>query len=97
MEVDERQIAAWKEKFGDVYKYTSADGKVVFMRGPDLTILDACRSVSGGSSIRFDIALVENCWLDGDPEFKTDDAYRMGLFDWLGGIIRKVEGRLEQL
>ena len=43
------------------------------------------------------ILLLENCWLDGDKELLKDDKYRMGLFDWLGVIIKKVEGRLEEL
>jgi hypothetical protein len=90
------KIDVWKKQYGSVFGYVSDDGKVCVLRAADLNILDACRAVSGGSSIRFDIALLENCWLDGDKELLKDDKYRMGLFDWLGVII-KVEGRLEEL
>lgn len=91
------RIAEWKKQYGYVFGYVSDDGKCCVLRAPDLTILDACRIISRGSSIQFDIALLENCWLDGDPELKTEDKYRMGVFDWLGTIIKKTEGELVEL
>lgn len=97
MKWTKEQIKAYKAKYGSLYRYTSSDGKSCLLRSPNLEILDACRTISGGSSIKFDKALVENCWVDGDKELKTLDKYQMGLFDWLGGIIEKVEGELEQL
>jgi len=97
MKWTKEQIEAYKEKYGSLYKYTANDGKSCLLRSPGLEILDACRTISGGSSIKFDKALVENCWVDGDNELKTLDKYQMGLFDWLGGIIQKVDGELEEL
>ncbi len=91
------QIKMWKNQYGNIYKYTTTDGKWCVLKSPDLLTLDACKTISGGSSIKFDIALVDNCWIDGDVELKTIDKYRMGLFDWLGGIIKKVDGQLEEL
>ncbi|MHB9003518.1 MAG: hypothetical protein ACYC6C_05580 [Coriobacteriia bacterium] len=95
--VTKEVIEAWKKKFGAVYKYSTKDGKVCYLKCPDLQILDACRTISGGSSLKFDQALVDNCWLEGDLEFKTVDKYRMGLYDWLGGIVKKIDGQLEEL
>lgn len=97
MKFTKEQIKKYKNDFGSVYKYTAKDGKSCLLRSPDLNIVDACRTISNGSSIKFDIALVDNCWIEGDLELKTVDKYRMGLFDWLGGIIQKVDGELEEL
>ncbi|MDR2557040.1 MAG: hypothetical protein LBC49_04925 [Bacteroidales bacterium] len=97
MEFTKEQIEKYKRQYGSVFMYTSKDGKSCILRAPDLQILDACRTISGGSSIRFDIALVDNCWIDGDIELKTIDKYKMGLFDWLGGIIQKIDGELKEL
>lgn len=97
MDWTKEQIKKYKGEHGTLYRYTADDGKSCLLRSPDLNILDACRTVSGGSSIKFDKALVENCWVDGDEELKTVDKYQMGLFDWLGGIIQKVDGQLEEL
>lgn len=91
------QLPAWKQKYAAVFGYVSQDGKMCVLRAPDLSIIDACRTIAGSSSIKFDIALVENCWLDGDECLRKDDKYRMGLFDWLGVIILKVEGTLVEL
>ncbi|MBI9055521.1 MAG: hypothetical protein JEY96_16985 [Bacteroidales bacterium] len=97
MEFIKAQIKKYKDDFGGVYKYTTKDGKSCLLRSPDLNILDACRTISGGSSIKFDKALLDNCWLEGDEELRTIDKYQIGLFDWLGGIIQKVDGALEEL
>lgn len=97
MNFTKAKIAEYKKEYGSVFRYTAKDGKSCLLRSPDLTILDACRTISGGSSVKFDIALLDNCWIDGDEELKTVDKYKMGLFDWLGGIIQKVDGELEEL
>lgn len=91
------QLPVWKQKYSAVFGYVSEDGKMCVLRAPDLSIIDACRTIAGGSSIKFDIALVDNCWLDGDDCLRKEDKYRMGLFDWLGVIIVKVEGALVEL
>ena len=97
MKITKEHIEALKKQHGSLFQYTAVDGKSCLLKAPDLKTLDACRTIAGKSSIQFDIALVDNCWLEGDDEFKTDDSYRMGLFDWLGGIIKKVEGELVEL
>ncbi len=97
MEFTPEQIAAYKAQYGNVFRYTSKDGKCCLLKSPDLQVIDACRVISGGSSIKFDIALVDNCWIAGDEELKTKDAYRIGLFEWLGSIIKRVDGELEEL
>lgn len=91
------QIEQYKKQYGSIFKYTSDDGKQCLLKSPDLVTLDACRTISEGSSIKFDKALVDNCWIDGDQEMKTEDKYLMGLFDWLGAIITKVDGQLDEL
>lgn len=97
MEFTKEQITEFKNKYGDVHHYKAKDGKACLLKSPDLETIDACRTISGGSSIKFDKALVENCWVAGDAEFKTVTRYQLGLFDWLGAIIDKVDGEMEKL
>lgn len=90
-------IAKYKKEFDKVYRYTTVDGKECLLKNPTLQILDACRAISGGSHIKFDDALLQNCWIDGDLEIKTVDAYKLGIFDFLGGLIHKIAGNMEEL
>lgn len=93
----QEQIDSWKTQHGRIFVYVSADGKWCVLKTPNLLTIDACRSIAGNSSIQFDMALVDNCWIDGSAELKVSDKHRMGLFDWLGGIIVKVRGELGEL
>lgn len=93
----EAQISSWKQKYGNIFCYRTTDDKSCVLRPADLVTLDACQAASGDSAIKFDIALVENCWLDGDKELLNVDKYRIGLFDWLTNIIYKIDGELEEL
>lgn len=97
MKWTKEQIESHKQKHGSVYRYTSKDGKAALLRSPDLDIIDACRTLSGGSSVKFDKALVNNCWIEGDEELRSVTKYQLGLFEWLGGIVEKVDGELEEL
>lgn len=91
------QLTLWKKQYGNIFGYVSHDGLSCVLRSPDLNIIDACRAIAGNSAVKFDTALVDNCWLAGDEELRSQDKYRMGLFDWLGVIITKVEGELGEL
>ncbi len=97
MDHSQERIDALKKEHGSIFKYTSKDGKSCLLRSPNLKIIDACRTVANGSTVKFDKALVENCWIEGDEELRTNDNYCMGLFDWLPAIIKKVDGQLEEL
>jgi hypothetical protein len=90
------KLAEWKQQYGQIYGYASSDGKVAILRSPDLKILDMAQTASNGSEIKFDKILLENCWIDGDVELKTDK-YFLGLRDWLGNIVQKVYGELVEL
>lgn len=97
MEHLEEKIILYKQKYGRVYKYMSSDGKSCILRCPSIKDIDACRTISGGSGLMFDQALLQNCWLEGDEELRTDDKYVLGIFDWLGMLIQKVEGEMGEL
>jgi hypothetical protein len=97
MDFTKQDIDKHKATHGSVYRYRTKDGKSCLLKSPDLEVIDACRTLSAGSSVKFDKALVDNCWIAGDEELRTVSKYQLGLFDWLGGIIEKVDGELEKL
>jgi len=97
MEFSKQQLDAFKAQHGDVFKYETKDGKVAVFKAADLMTVDACRTISGGSSIQFDKHLAKNCFVAGDIEIIEQDKYLFGLFEWLSVLIVQVDGKLEKL
>lgn len=91
------QIAKWKKEFGSVFEYKTEDNKVGYFRSPNLVILDACKTMTGKSSIKFNTMLTENCWLGGDEAIKKEDQYLLGLFEFLAEIIIVKSGEFKRL
>ena len=40
---------------------------------------------------------MESCWLGGDEEVRKRDDLSLGLRDWLGLLLVKVEGEMSEL
>lgn len=68
-----------------------------YLHAPSLAVIDACKQTAGKSELKFNEVLVANCWIDGDKELKDVDEYRAGLYQWLGLLIRVVDGELKKL
>lgn len=69
------QIDAWKQQYGDVYAL-EVEGLTGYVRQPTAADLVHARTSSGGNSLKMFTTLLENCWLGGPAELKTND----GLF-----------------
>jgi hypothetical protein len=68
------QIEMWKKLYGDVFEVTAAD-RVAYLKRPDRKTMAAGATVGETDPIRFNEILLENCWLGGDEEIKTNDRY----------------------
>lgn len=90
------QLDEWKKLYGTIKGYGS-DGKIAVFRVADINLIDACRTVSKGSALRFSIALAENCWLAGDRELLTQDKYKLDIADWGNELIEVVAGEMVEL
>lgn len=91
------QIENWKKEHGKVFGYISEDGKIGVFRTPDLTILDLCQAIAKGSSVRYDCAMIENCWLGGDECLKSETKYVLGIKNWLADLIEVITGEMGEL
>ena len=91
------QFNDWKSQYGKVFGYVSTDGKTGVFRTPDMTILDLCSTIAKGSQVKYDQALIANCWLGGDEELKTETKYILGLKEWLADLIEVVNGEMVEL
>ena len=90
------QLEEWRKLYGTIKGY-GADGKIAVFRVADINIIDACRTISKGSTMRFDIALLENCWLAGDEELLKSDKYKLGIANWGDNLIEIVAGEMVEL
>lgn len=91
------QIESWKEKYKTVHKLTIED-KTAYLRKPDRRTLSlAMTKISKGDIMGGSEAILENCWLGGDTEIKTDDDLFMGAVGKVGELIQVKEAELEKL
>ena len=97
IEVTPENIAQWKEKYGDVFCFESVDGKRCYLRKPSRTVMSLASVGAQTDPLKFNEVILENCFLGGDPCFKTDDEYFMGISKSIADIIPGVEGEIKKL
>ena len=92
------QIAAWKEKHGDIFQLTSEDGLAsCIMRKPTRHELSYATKMSKINPMAFNDCIVKSCWLDGDDVMRTDDGYYLGICAKLETIIQIKEVEIKNL
>lgn len=92
------QIAEWKEKYGEdkVFKMTSEDGeKSCILRKPGRKDLDY--ATAAGDGLKFNEALMNNCWLGGDREMVENDDYFLECGAVLASLVKRGKATLEKL
>lgn len=68
------QIEAWKKQFGDLFQL-EIGCKTAILRKPDRRVLSMATAMSVNDPIKFNEIILDNCWLAGDEEIKTNDDY----------------------
>lgn len=91
------QISQWKEQFGKVYKIESL-GKVGYLKDPlsSLAIMKQAYTAIKGGDIAYTVSILNNCWLAGDEELKTEEKYGNGLVDQIDDIADLVKFKVER-
>jgi len=96
MNVTKQQIQEWKKQYGDVY-VLNIEGKKAYLRTPDRQTLSYASTLATKDPLKFNEAILTNCWLGGDEEIKTDDALFLSASSKLGELIQIKEATLEKL
>jgi hypothetical protein len=89
------QITEWKEKYGDVFRAEVGDS-VCYLKKPDRKTMSYVATL-GNNPIRANEALLQNCWLGGDENIKTDDEKFFGVSSKLNEIIQIKEAEITKL
>ncbi|WP_165026815.1 hypothetical protein [Dysgonomonas sp. ZJ279] len=93
----EAQINKWKKEHNEVH-VLKVGGKIGYLHNPDRATLSlammriAKNDILGGCT-----AILENCWLGGDEEIKTNDKLFMGAVGVVGELITAETATLEKL
>ena len=96
MEATQKQIDAWKAKHGDVFQITVED-KHAYLCKPDRKILAFAMTKVQTDPLGFAEILVNNCWLGGDEEMKTNDAYFLAVTSQLDKLVEVKTSELKKL
>lgn len=94
--ITSEQIAAWKKKHGKVYKVES-EGKIGYLHRPTRQIISAAAVFGNGDALKSKEVFIENCWLGGDEELKTDDKYFLALAGQVDEMIEIAQMELKEV
>ena len=92
----EEQIKAWKEKYEAVFRITCKERELAaYCRNPTRQELSFISTIK--DSVKFNEALLKNCWLEGDDKIQTSDTVFMGLAPQIAQLMHSEEVILEKL
>ena len=94
--VTKEQIQEWKKQYKDVF-VISVEDKKVYLRTPDRKTLSYASTLATKDPLRFNEVILENCWLGGDEEIKTNDELFLAVSSKLPDLIQIKEATLEKL
>ncbi len=96
MKVTQEQIQEWKKKYGTIHKLV-VDDKEAYLKTPDRKTLSYATSIATKDPLKFNEVLLNNCWLGGDQEIKTDDTLFLSASAKLADLIEVKEASLEKI
>jgi hypothetical protein len=95
-EATQEQIKEWKEKYGRVIGI-KVDDHICYLRTPDRKILSYATTVGSKDPIKFNEILLNNCWLGGSYDIKTNDSLFLSVSGKLAELIEIKEAELVNL
>lgn len=100
MTVTEEQIKQWKAKYGQVSKITvhTDDGdKVCYLKMPGRKVMGYASVAAKENPLKFNEVILNDCWLGGDEEIKTDDCLFLSVSAKISELVELKEAELEKL
>jgi len=90
------QIAEWKAKHGDIFLIKVED-KACYLRKPSRKVLGYASVAGKDNPLKFNEVILNDCWLNGDEEIKTNDDLFLSISPKLTELIEVKEAELEKL
>ena len=98
MELTQERIEELKKKYKGVF-LVECDGKQALLRQPTRNDLSYAMAASGGGKdfVKMNEAYLNQLWIEGDEDLRSDDAYFFAVSEQLGDLIQKKEATLKKL
>ena len=94
--ITKEQIQEWKNQYKDIF-VISVEDKKVYLRTPDRKTLSYASTFATKDPLKFNEVILDNCWLGGDEEIKTNDELFLAVSSKLPDLIQIKEATLEKL
>ncbi len=95
-EVTKEIIEGWKQQHGDVF-LVEVEDKKCYLKSPDRKTMKAAMAVVQTDPIRSNEIVLENCWIEGDAEIKTDNSLFFAVSTQLEHIVKVKQATLKKL
>lgn len=96
MSVQKQQIEEWKAKHGDIFRIKVLD-KECYLKKPSRKALGYASMAGKDNPLKFNEVLLNDCWLGGDEEIKTNDDLFLSASAKIAELIKVEEAELEKL
>ena len=96
MEFTQEQIEGYKKKYGRVFKI-ECDNKTALLRTPNRKQLAYVAQATQSNALKGNEVLLNECWIDGDEELRSDDACFLGISAQLSKLIEIRTAELSEL
>lgn len=94
--LSKEQIEALKKKHGEIFE-VEVGGKVCYLKRPTRKTLSLAAVQGQRDPLKYNEVVLTNCWVDGDEEIKTQDAYFLGISGVLDQLIEVKMADLKKL
>ena len=95
--ITQEQIEAWKKKHGEIFVIAFEDGKEVYLKKPDRKVLSFAMTKMQTNPLAFAETILNQCFIGGDEDVKTDDNYFLGAAAQLEGMMEVKQAELKKL
>ena len=96
-EITNEQIAQLKAQHGDIFKITVESGESCILRKPNRKELSYASTAGQNDPLKFSEIILNQCWLEGDEQIKTDDELFLAVSQHLGELVKVKSAELEKL
>lgn len=96
-QVDDKQIAKWKELWGDIWQ-VDCEGHSWIFRKPSRKVLSLAMRLADKDAMKFNETIIDNCMLAGDKDILAeDDDLFMGVSNTLDKLVQYKEADIKKL